>query len=599
MKKTFAILLSIVLMMCALPPVYAAENTVNFVTDKVTVVVRGEAGAEYANQKVSMLLLKDKTPDTIESEEDIFGIDQTKTDDYGNYEFETGVNSITFGENGVSDGKLYIRVGSMDITNTVVEAYEETEKQFFSDMSITMDENGRIAALSVRAPENFKGDVTLAAAQYDENNCLISVSKPDGTIANGGAEIKVSVEPKDDAAYCRVFGWYKDMKPIQKSDTMQKVPKNILVIGNSFSVDSVKYVHKIAQSMGIELNVHLYQHSGGTVASLYKDREGGTLVQDPEPTKDSYTYAKNQWYYSYNGEAGPNGSSVGKWLDGTTKNPTLDEFLDTVAVDAVVIQNYWAQQEAIAQYDDPGTDAGTDGKNYYPSPHYETMAKYIKTKQPDTQILINSIWSNEDGYYFANYVNQNYAENGFKNQSAFMYDLLEKYNGQSAVDVGKAILEDGSTVGIQGEPVRQLPVGYAIQYARNNNSKFFTTKNSDDFSGWENGKLYPAPEYSGKIRLNRDGYHLSPAGRYIAGCVWVETLTGADVRNASYKPEYTDEFQVETLNTDGSTQNGKAKYYYDAMDSETAKLLRETAHNAVKKFNSQHTRELDTPSLSF
>lgn len=601
MKRILALFLTVILMTSFVPPVFAEESKVEYVTDKITVVVRGDAGAAAADKSAALLLLKGvKTPSEISQASDIYGIDETKTDEYGKYEFEVGIKNVDFDESGLSDGHLFIKVGDKDITDTVISANTKTSKHFFADMKTYADETGKYANLVIRSPKNLVDDIFFVAAQYDKDNRLISAEKPNVKIENGGADIKVSIIPADDAKYCRVYGWYNDLSPFGSAVTSQKTPKEILVIGNSFSVDSTRYVHKLAQSLGIELNVHLYQHSGGTVSSLYEDRCGGTLVQDPPPTQNSYTYAKNQWYYSKNYNENSS-SSVGLWLDGVARNPALDEFLDQTKVDAVVIQNYWAQQEAISQYEDPGNDAGSDGKNYYPSPHYVTMAKYIKEKQPDAEIFINSIWSNEDGYYFAKYVSSNYAANGFENESAFMYDLLEKYNGQSAIDVGAATLSDGSAIGVMGKSVTQLPVGYAIQYARNYTDKngnkiFFTTKNPDDFSGWDDSTKYPAPVYEGKIRLNRDGYHLSPAGRYLAGCVWIETITGRDVREATYKPEY-EEFKVEILASDGSTSNKKATYYYDEMDSETASLIREIAHTAAQKFNSQKVRGLNDLSL--
>lgn len=104
------------------------------------------------------------------------------------------------------------------------------------------------------------------------------------------------------------------------------------------------------------------------------------------------------------------------------------------------------------------------------------------------------------------------------------------------------------------------------------------------------------PVYDGKICLNCGSYHLSPAGRYLVGCVWIETITGYDVRNATYKPEY-EEFKVEVLSSDGSTSNMKIEYYYDEMDSETARLIRKVAHTASQKFSSQKVCTLDALSL--
>ena len=586
MKKIISLCLVIAMLAAMFPTVYAAPGF-DYVTDTVSVVIRGDAGVENAGQFATFLLLSDGvTPSTITSGDDILGISEVVIDSEGKYETEIGLANAKF-ENNITKERIFVRVGMNDITDTVIEAYAEGSEQFFHEMKIVSDENGRKAVLSVRAPENYVGDsFIMVGIQYDKNGALIAADVPDVTIKNGGGDFEVSLVPQDDAEYCKVFAWYKNLKPIVKPITGLKVPKEILVIGNSFSVDSVRYINKIADSMGIDLTVHLYQHSGGTVNSLYVARNGTTA-------SDLWYYAKNSGEQNY--------SSVNP---GVT-NPTLDTFLSENTLDAVVIQHFWAQNDAISQYEQPeGYEPAAGNKNFYAAPNYVTMAKYIKEKQPDAELIINGIWSNEHGYYMSNYVNKNYASNGFDNASAFMYDLIEKYNGQASMDIGSTVLEDGSTIGIKGEPVRILPVGYAIQYARNwkdenGENIFFTEKNFEDYYGWESDKLYPAPVYEGKIRLHRDGYHLSPAGRYLAGCVWFEMLTGLDVRNASYKPEYDDTFTTQALDEYGNTVDGKAKYYYDEMDDETASLIRQLAHEAVEKYSAQPVRGLNDASLEF
>ncbi len=585
MKKISALLI-IALLFTMCPSVFAAAASPEYVTDKVSAVVRGDAGASYAGQSATFVLLKGAAkPSDISSPDDILGIGQTKLDEAGRYEFEVGLDGIDF-DGLASDGHVFVRVGSDDISDTVIEAQADRSKWFFTEMKLVSNADGRQAELSIRAPENFTDDnVFWAVAQYDADDMLISVNTPGVTVQNGGAEYTVSAVPSVDAKYCKVFAWYNQTIPLTRSFTAQKTPKNILVIGNSFSVDSTRYVHALAENLGVELNVYHYQHSGGSVSSLYEKRNGTT--------------ADSEWYFSLN----YNENSVSTIADG--RNPTLDTFLDQNEMDAVVIQNYWAQSDAIAQYEQPeGYQPESGKKNYYPSPNYEIMAKYIKEKQPNAQIFINSIWSNEQGYWMSNHVNQNYAANGFENESAYMYDLFEKYNGQSAIDVGSSVVS-GSKIGIKGEPVTQLPVGYAVQYAKNYKNEdgeriFDTVKNSQDFYGWEAGSINEAPVYEGKIRLYRDGYHLSQTGRYLAACVWVEVLTGMDVRRATFKPSKSDDqFVTQALDASGNTVEGRAYYYYPDMDNDIAETVRSIAHEAVKKFTSQGTRGLNDPSLKF
>ena len=100
MKRIFALFLAIVMLAAFCPAVYAGTAAVDYVTDKVTVVARGNVGASYAGKRVALLLLKDDvTPATISSPSDILGIDETKVSKDGTYEFEAGLNDISFNEN--------------------------------------------------------------------------------------------------------------------------------------------------------------------------------------------------------------------------------------------------------------------------------------------------------------------------------------------------------------------------------------------------------------------------------------------------------------------------------------------------------------------
>ena len=586
MKKILILVLAFVFLSAIFPAVYAetADAPVRFVTDKVTVVVRGDAGIEYAGQNVSLLLLKgEMTPSQITSKEDILGIDGTQADANGKYEFEVGLRGIAFDAGKMSDGHLFIRAGDQNITDTVVEAYTEAAKQFFADMKVITNESGRRANLVVRAPENFVDEVTLLVGQYDACNRLVGVSMPEGTIQNGGADISASLVPDENAAYCRAFGWYKSMVPISKAITAEKLPQKVLMIGNSFSVDSARYVHQLARSMGIELEVHMYQTSGATVQQLFDERAGTTDTSG--------------WYYSKNYDE-QEFSSIAEG-----RNPTLDAFLSTESMDAVILQNYWGESNDIQYYTTEQCQTGTCKKKcVIPSPHYVTMAEYIREKQPNAQIIINSIWSNEDGYYFSDYVKNNFGLLGFENASAYMYDLIEKHNGQSAIDIGAASVNGtDTTIGVQGGAIKQLPVGYAMQYARNwqNDAgihKFFTTYEEGAYTDPDGDGIYDFPQEDGKIRLHRDGYHLSQAGRYLAGCVWIETLTGLDVRKASFCPG-PEELTMSTLQGTATTDKGKVRFL--GINAEDGALIRQIAHEAVEKFNAQNVRGLTAPPLSF
>lgn len=286
------------------------------------------------------------------------------------------------------------------------------------------------------------------------------------------------------------------------------------------------------------------------------------------------------------------GQHNGFWM--SMDERSLSQYLDENEFDAIILQNYWGQSDDIKSY---SIAESTVSPSYYPE-----LAEYIKEKQPNTQILINAIWSNEPGGQMSNYVKANYASNGFASPSEFMYDLIEKYNGQAAVDIGKTTLENGKTIGICGAPVKQIPVGYAVEYARKylvDGEKIFeTTHDQNIYNSWQEGTTHnfnDEVEPEGKIRLNRDGYHLSLAGRYLAGCVWVEALTGMDVRNSKYIPDE-DTIKAGVIEGDNNTRE-TVNLKFNGLDNKTATLIQEIAHNAVEKFYMQDVRDLNSPSL--
>ena len=152
MKKIISLCLVIAMLAAMFPTVYAAPGF-DYVTDTVSVVIRGDAGVENAGQFATFLLLSDGvTPSTITSGDDILGISEVVIDSEGKYETEIGLAKAKF-ENNITKESIFVRVGMNDITDTVIEAYAEGSEQFFHEMKIVADENGRKAVLSVRAPK--------------------------------------------------------------------------------------------------------------------------------------------------------------------------------------------------------------------------------------------------------------------------------------------------------------------------------------------------------------------------------------------------------------------------------------------------------------
>lgn len=170
-------------------------------------------------------------------------------------------------------------------------------------------------------------------------------------------------------------------------------------------------------------------------------------------------------------------------------------------------------------------------------PHLQNICRYVRTLQPEASILIHETWAYEASSSHAHFA---YYEGKRTLMEKRVYECYQK-----AADELK---------------VKMLPVGEAVRLAREN--------------------AVFDPERGGEA-LSRDGFHLSwTAGRYLAGLVWYECLTGKDAREIRYTP-----CRKEFAGTEPKT--GKPLLLPLARESlspEKAQLLREYAHRASEKF---------------
>ncbi|MBR5366953.1 MAG: DUF4886 domain-containing protein [Clostridia bacterium] len=128
-------------------------------------------------------------------------------------------------------------------------------------------------------------------------------------------------------------------------------------------------------------------------------------------------------------------------------------------------------------------------------PFIRELYDACRAAQPDAEIVIHETWAYETDSTHGAFPN-------YGSDQRRMYACLRDAYREAAEALG----------------VRLIPVGDAVQYLREN---------------------VPAFDYPhGGAPLTRDGFHLAiPDGRYLAALVWIETLAGADARDARYLPE--------------------------------------------------------------
>lgn len=153
----------------------------------------------------------------------------------------------------------------------------------------------------------------------------------------------------------------------------------------------------------------------------------------------------------------------GSWV--STANSTMAQAITSRKWDAVTLQQGSANSGQSSTYE----------------PYLGKLVDYIQKEQPDAKILWHMTWAYQSDSTHSSFPNYN-------NDQATMYNaILDAYD--TAV---KPYLTSGDIDGL-------LACGTAIQNARTS--------------------------YVGD-NLTRDGYHLSPLGRYLTGCLWYSILTG-------------------------------------------------------------------------
>lgn len=599
MKKLFAFLLAMV-MLTACIPCYAESTDLVAGSSSTQVAVSGDMGAEYANKPLTILLLDSVANPETATADDIRYIYETQSNASGRYD-------VVFNASNPAACTVYVKCGDADVTQSVLSA---TAKITY-DMSIDII-LGQKATATFSAKNPFGATVdtdetaTLMVAFYNDEDVLIDFMSEDYNVSTNKV-FKIIKECPEGTVKAKAFLW-QDLKtlvplhdPDEDTGVTAKPGGEILILGNSFSVDSTAYVHEIAKNMGYDLNLHLLQVDGTESKEMYD------VLYD-----DIYNGGGAYWGYSYMGdgtslatqEPGFNLRTRYTWIkdDNKPKAVAVPSWLWKVSdltskydFDVIVIQDYWGMGENLLNYNyTPGRD--TDGK------WYAEVAKLLQKIEPNAEIMINSVWVNEMGY-LSNVLTNNATSYGWTTDNfgvqSFAYDQMEKFNGQAAIDVGKIVNPDQS-------PIRQLPVGYAVQLARHwqdpktGDYKFRTTYHM--FNENDDGKYLPMgadDTAHGRMRLNRDGFHSSFAARYLEGLVWVEVLTGADVRDCTYIPPE-GSWQLSAIDSQtGDTLNYKVTVKFPELTTAEADIFQDIAHQAVKNFTAHGTRSLTGPAVPF
>lgn len=331
----------------------------------------------------------------------------------------------------------------------------------------------------------------LIAAQYDDANNLIKVLASENAV-NGIINIEFTPDDIDDTKVrVYLFNNFDQIAPLCANKEIKHTRNyNLLMIGNSFSMDVTCYMEEIAAAQGKAFNIHVLNKGGQAVNYHYEQREG-------DHAAEKINHFKNDVHI------------------GTSNLKTLFETYD---YDYVVIQNWGS---AVSFYDNTDANYNANWANVV------NLAKYINEKEPGAEIMLHETWAFETGY--------NGWTQAAANSIRAVYDRCAR---ESAAAIGQAT------------PLRKISSLDAFNAAKayEDGALFETTYYKDGhlFSGYDNratapvgdGSMLLSPEdaAAGKVSLHRDGFHASQVGRYLIALNAVQFLTGKSVYGNTYRP---------------------------------------------------------------
>ena len=567
--RKISLLLVIAVIFSLFPAVSSADNEVlkKVKSYNNVVNIKGELDSSYAGKRVSLMLLDQSAELGNVQGSDIKYINQLNVAANGAYNISFSLPQ----EVDAGDCVVYARVGNEDVTSSVVTAVSNEAEMIDYNLGLTVDVSSATATVALEDDFDLAGSGSL---EFFPMLCFFDIDGRFISVVRGEKNTTVlSAQIPENAYKTKAFVWKNISKAIPLCNSVEKIGRkdnlNILIIGNSFSVDGTHYLKNLATAAGVSINkVAVIQHGGARLSTLWDYRE-----ED----------ASGNPYFSYQctGQSG---------VGGVTLDYAFEQGIDW---DYVLLQEW-------------RPDAGTYEQAW--EPYIYNLSKYVKEKCPNATIALQMTWAFElgkpmNGYYDGT-LNDDPSIQGIGQKQ--MWANSYSYNRRAAADIGAYIYnESGDTVSFGGYPVKIVPSGYAIQYARGlevdgvklfdtvrSESKYTAAANALIASDTGSNKLVVnaedllADEDAGKIRLHRDGFHMSQAGRYLIACVWLEALTGVSPVGNTFIPGEID------IDSDIGSHLGRTEWvHYSGLDAETVATLQQVAHEAVTKYNNGDTIE--------
>ena len=182
----------------------------------------------------------------------------------------------------------------------------------------------------------------------------------------------------------------------------------ILSIGNSFSQDAHKWLHKLGKANGIEFETTNLYIGGCSLETHWKNAEG------------------NNAYYSLelNGNAG-------------TRSISIEEALNLERWDIITLQH-------VSQY---------SGMPETYEPYLSQLAKMVRESQPDAKLYFHQTWAYEIDSNHSGFANYN-------NDQTEMYRHIKEASEKAAQSINAELIPTGKIIQILRETVSEFDYQY-------------------------------------------------------------------------------------------------------------------------------------------
>ena len=499
-------------------------NDIGFESDEVPYYI--EDGDDYIINADNMTFIGEEV--TVSAFKNAFADEDTTIRAYSaNYAALLDDNAT------LSTGDRIVIVAPNNIITTYTFEEIVDNKLYLSGEGLYSDTQYTAKPIDIKTRTN--GPATLVIGRYNENNMLVSLNPIN--IADAGW-FDYTYTPADVKGTIRfmILDSITSAKPLAEKvelDYLQSL--SVLIVGNSFSTDSLKYLREIAAADGVNIDVGRLIKGGSDFKHHYDSRE---------TTEEVNTL-------HYNGIA--------------TGYTNLKTVLEEYDWDYVAVQN-WSS-----------SNPETLSEDFW-SPVGEDLIAYIHEHEPNAEILINKVWSYEMGY---SYVKDNAVRN----------------RADAALTAKTQLVADNAADRIGVDKIRIVPAGDAFTYARNykdlNGVHIFDTTyyaEGHSFTSDMNrqtisvgqGILTEEEEEAGFIRLHRDGFHSSLIARYMLASVWYEALTGNNVVGNTFVPE-SDAIDSGAIVMD---EAGSLVVYYkfDTPPQDRIELVQKLVHTMMQNY---------------